>query len=1404
MLHARRALLALASVITVAVGFAPTASASTASVAPPASASPEVSTKGARPAGYWLADDHGAIFSGGGATFHGSTGGTPINHPIVGIAATPSRRGYWMVATDGGIFSFGDAAFHGSTGGTALNKPIVGMASTPSGRGYWLVASDGGIFAFGDAAFHGSTGATALNKPIVGMASTPSGKGYWLVASDGGIFAFGDAAFHGSTGAIALNKPIVGIAPTPSGHGYWMAASDGGIFSFGDAHYFGSTGSLGLNMPIVGMASTPTGHGYWFAAADGGVFTFGDAHFYGSATEAAGSTMVGIAGSAPVIPTTPPAPPTPPASTARKLAFTTQPSATSTGGDAFVRQPVVKLQDASGATVPTDTSAVTLHITAAGQQTFACTSNPKSAVAGVATFAGCNVDSPGSYTLTATDGTLTAAVSTTIVNSAGAPTHIAFAAASGNATSLVTFGTTPTVFLEDRVGNTVTTVNTGSVTLSLKTPVTPAGAALTCTNLTAAYVNGQASFPGCHIDLAGTYRLHIGDGTFGTDGTAFNVVAAAATHIAFTTQPGGAAGAVNLSAQPVVTLLDASDNTVTTGTGNVVLSISQPSDPVGAALTCTTSTTTVALVQGVATFAGCSIDLASTTTYTLQAVGPFTAASAAFAVTVGGATHLAFVTQPSSSTGGVAFATQPHVAILDAGGNVVVDNPSPVSLDMVTPTDPAGAVVACTTNPVTPTNGIAIFAGCLINRASTTTYQLHASVTTGLTDAASTAFAIAAGPATHLGFVTQPIGSTGGVAFPTQPRVAVQDAGGNTVPANTGTVTLTITQPSAPVSAALTCTSTTLAVTAGLTPTFAASAIDLASTTTYTLLATYSVGGIVGTSVPITIAIGPASHLTFLTSPSASTGATAFTTQPQVTVKDAGGNTVSGANTGTVTLTLNAPDPAGAALTCTTSTTRTVTGGVTPVYAGCAVDLKSTTTYTLLATYTVGPITGISSAFAITVGAATQLRFTQQPVGSSGGTAFATQPIVAIQDAGGNTVTSNASPIALSITQPSAPLGAALTCTSTTVTPTLGSATFAACTIDLASTTTYTLLATVTTGPAAATSNPLTITIGAAVKLGFTVQPSASTGGTAFPTQPRVAVQDAGGNTVVGNASPVTLSITQPSNPVGAALSCPTNPVTPTGGIAVFSGCTIDLVSGTTYTLLATVTTGPTAVTSAPFAITIGAAVKLGFVRQPVGSTGGTNFATQPRVAVQDAGGNVESTNTSPITLSISQPSDPIGAALTCTTNTVTPSSGVATFTGCQINLASTTTYSLLATLSTGPASATSNTLTITVGAASQLVFTTQASATTANGVAFAQQPVATVEDAGGNTVKAGSTNVTLTIEQPSLPANAILTCTSATPVATVNGVAVFTGCSIDQAGTYALQADDGALSVESAGVTIT
>ena len=245
--------------------------------------------------GYYQVSSNGTVAPFGDATSQGDLSNTPLNKPIVGMAATGDNGGYWLVASDGGVFPFGDASFFGSAGGLRLNKPVVGMAATPDNGGYWIVATDGGIFNYGDAPFYGSTGSIHLNQPIVGMAATPDGGGYWLVASDGGIFAYGDAQFYGSTGSIHLNKPIVGMVPTPDGGGYWLVASDGGIFAYGDAQFYGSTGSIHLAQPIVGMAGMPDGGGYWFTAADGGLFNYGTAPFQGSSAGTGIGTVVGMA-----------------------------------------------------------------------------------------------------------------------------------------------------------------------------------------------------------------------------------------------------------------------------------------------------------------------------------------------------------------------------------------------------------------------------------------------------------------------------------------------------------------------------------------------------------------------------------------------------------------------------------------------------------------------------------------------------------------------------------------------------------------------------------------------------------------------------------------------------------------------------------------------------------------------------------------------------------------------------------------------------------------------------------------------------------------------------------------------------------------------------------------------------
>ncbi|MDQ1466252.1 MAG: trimeric autotransporter adhesin, partial [Actinomycetota bacterium] len=384
--------------------------------------------------------------------------------------------------------------------------------------------------------------------------------GYWLVASDGGIFSGGDAAFHGSTGAIHLNRPIVGIGATVSGNGYWSVASDGGIFSFGDAAFYGSTGAMRLNQPIVGMASTASGLGYWFVAADGGVFSFGDASFFGSSAGHS-STIVGMVATAPVPVHVPvPIPVSPPAT---KLAFMTEPG-DSSGGLSFGTQPVVEVQDADGHKVPGSAASVTLSLTTPAGATLGCTANTKHAVAGVATFAGCDIDQSGTYTLTASAAGLTHAVSSSVTITVGAATQLQFVTQADNALGGVAFATQPAVAVQDAGGNTVTG-NTSTVTLAL---TVPGAATLACTTANSrAAVAGVATFSGCKIDKTNTYTLTATDAGL-TSAVSSDVVIStgAAAKLAFTTQPGPSTGGIAFPVQPVVAVQDAAGNTVTTNT----------------------------------------------------------------------------------------------------------------------------------------------------------------------------------------------------------------------------------------------------------------------------------------------------------------------------------------------------------------------------------------------------------------------------------------------------------------------------------------------------------------------------------------------------------------------------------------------------------------------------------------------------------------------------------------------------------------------------------------------------------------------------------------------------------------------------------------------------------------------
>ncbi len=1344
MSQARRALIALISVVAVFLGFAPNAFAQSTPAATHPAAAPRAAARvvaASTATGYWLSDNGGNIFSGGSAVAHGGTGATILNHPIVGIASTPSRKGYWLVASDGGIFSFGDAAFHGSTGAITLNKPIVDMASTPSGKGYWLVASDGGIFSFGDAAFHGSTGAMALNKPIVGMTSTPSGKGYWLVASDGGVFSFGDAAFHGSTGAITLNKPIVGMASTPTGHGYWFVAADGGIFSFGDAAFHGSTGAITLNQPIVGMAATPTGKGYWFVAADGGVFSFGDAVFHGSGTEGAHLSVIGMASSSPALPP------------ATHLVVTTDPSA-STGGVPFATQPVVHLLDSKGATATSATNPVTLSIAGSpAGVVLTCDNNTVNAVGGVATFQGCSINKAGTYTLHATSGALvpdTAPATITV----GPASQVAFSTEpSATAVSGTAFGVQPTGTVEDAGGNTVTAATT--ITLSVG-----AGTTLVCNQAGNALLatNGVSAFTGCKLTgTAGPYTLHATNGTVTGTSSSIAVGASAATHLVFTVQPSSTAlSGSAIAQQPTVTVEDVSGNTVTTA-NNITLS------PSGAALACTGSDTK-ATTSGVAAFTGCTLT-GTPGSYTLGATnGTVTGTSTAVVLAVGTATHLVFTVEPSATeASGVALGVSPTVTVEDSAGNTVT-----TANNITLTSSPAGAALTCTqaANTQATTVGVATFTGCTLT-GTIGNYTLSAS--NGTVNGTSTAIALGAGAASQVLFTSQPSGiETSGTVLGQQPTVTVKDASGNTV-----TTANTITLTSAPAGATLVCdqAGNALVATNGV-ATFTGCKLT-GTAATYHLHATN--GTFTADSTNIVVGVGAATQVIFTTQPSTTEASgTALATSPTVTVEDASGNTVTTANTITLT-----EAPAGAVLVCDQAgNAMAATNGVA-VFTGCKLT-GTASTYHLHATN--GTVAADSTNIALGSGPATQVLFTIQPsTTEASGAALGTSPTVTVEDASGNIVgTAN------TITLTEAPAGAVLTCdqAGNVLIATNGVAAFTGCKLT-GTAATYHLHA--TNGTLTADSTNIALGAGAASQAVFTTQPSATeASGTALGTSPTVTVEDASGN-IVTTANTITLT----EAPAGAVLVCDQagNALAATNGVATFTGCKL---TGTAATYHLHASNGTVTGDSTNIALGAGAASQTVFTSQPsTTAANGTAFGAQPTVTVEDASGN---TVTTANTITLTEA--PAGATLVCDQagNALAATNGVAAFTGCKLT-GTAATYHLHA--SNGTVTGDSTNIALGAGAATQLVYTVVPVDNQPSTTNFTTMPTVTVEDASGNTVTTANT-ITLT-----LSAGGVLACTQAanTLIAT-NGVAAFTGCNITgPAAPYTLTAGNGTLTV---GATVT
>jgi hypothetical protein len=303
---------------------------------------------------------------------------------------------------------------------------------------------------------------------------------------------------------------------------------------------------------------------------------------------------------------------------------------------------------------------------------------------------------------------------------------------------------TPAVQVEirDQFGARLTTA-TNSVTLAIGT--NPAGGTLSGTK-TAAAVNGVATFSGLSIDQVGTgYTLAAASsGLTGATSAVFNITAAPVpTALGFVVQPSNAGVGSAISPGVTVEIRDQYGARIATATNSVTLAIG--ANPGGGTLS---GTTTVAAVNGVATFSNLSIDRAAAG-YTLAATssGLSGTTSSAFTITAAPiATALGFAVEPSRVVAGAAITPAVQVEVRDQFGARLTTATNSITLAIET--NPGGGMLSGT-KTVVAVNGVATFSGLSIDHVGSG-YTLAAS-STGLTGATSGAFDVIATPPQGIG-----------------------------------------------------------------------------------------------------------------------------------------------------------------------------------------------------------------------------------------------------------------------------------------------------------------------------------------------------------------------------------------------------------------------------------------------------------------------------------------------------------------------------------------------------------------------------------------------------------------------------------------------------------------------------
>lgn len=1046
---------------------------------------------------------------------------------------------------------------------------------------------------------------------------------------------------------------------------------------------------------------------------------------------------------------------------ASRLGFVVQP-ANATAGLAISPPIQVAFQDEAGGTATTATGTITLSFSSNPTGATLSGTLTVQAVQGIATFPDIRVNRTGQpYSLQAVAAGFPVATSTTFSVSAGAPSALAIVTQpAGGSASGDPLAQQPVIQLRDAQGNDARQAGVTVTAVVASGPGTLGGSTTAVTNS-----DGRAVFANLAIvGAVGSYALRFESaGLSPVLSNPLGIGAGNITQVTFTAAPPAAAvNGAPLGGPVQVQVRDGTGNPVAQSGVVITASLSGGAGVLSGGLVAVTG------ADGVASFPSLTITgVVGTYTLTFTSPGLTPAVSNPIVLGPGAEAGLVFVMAPGpTAINGSGLPTPPVVRLRDISGNVVAK--AGVAIQ-VTSQSVAVGVLQGTLTVLTNAQGQATF-GDLRILGQVGQYVLVFQ-SGALTEALSNPITLQPGAPAGLSFATAlPFGTPSGVPLAPQPVVQVVDQSSNPVPASGVSITASLA------SGAGVLGGTLVAVTGGGGSAAFSNLMITGPSGPHTIR--FRGGGFPDlVSATISVGAGSPTQLTFTVAPPA-TATNGVVIAPPIVVqlRDGVGNPTAIAG-----VTVTATRTSGSATLGGTVAVATNASGAAEFNDLLLTGVVGSHVLTFSAT---GLTPAVSNSIALQAGAAAQLTFTTAPPATAtNGVNLSPAVVVQLRDVSGNLVSTAGVTVTASVVSGA---GGSLGGTTTVVTVANGSATFSALRITGA-VGQYTLRFSAS-GVSAATANPLTLQPGAATALAIQTQPPPSTtSGSTLSPQPVIRVVDQSGNTVTSSSLAVTASLASGPGTLGGTLTR-----SAVNGIATFTNLAITGTTGT-YTIGFN-GTGVTGVTSGTIGLGAGAPTGLQFVGTP--PTTGTNaVALSPSTSVRLVDGALNPVAQSGVlvTAVLASGAGALGGTTTATTN----GSGVASFAN-LILTGPVGNYTIRFEVS-GISSATTPTIALSAGAATQLGFSTAPSASATNGLPLGIQPVVQLLDVSGNPVSQSGVTVSATITTN--PGGALANA-SATTVG--NGSATFSGLTITGlAGLYTLRYASGSLTPVDATVSL-